>query len=60
MASKYYFKYGEGKDSLETRIFYLALNSQAYESDDINFQEMKNYFEDFQERGYAEDAGLCR
>ena len=45
MASKYYFKYGEGKDSLETRIFYLALNSQAYESDDINFQEMKNYFD---------------
>ena len=45
MASRYYFKYGEGEDSLETRIFYLALNSQAYESDDINFQEMKNCFD---------------
>lgn len=40
-----FFKYEEGKDSLETQIFYLALNSQAYESDDINLQEMKNCFD---------------
>lgn len=44
MESKYYFQYGESKDSLKTQIIYLALNSQAYESDDINFKEMKSCF----------------
>lgn len=40
--TKYYFRYGNGEGSIETTIFYLVLNSEAYLSDDINFKEMKN------------------
>lgn len=43
IAKKYYFRYGDTEDSIETNNFYLVLNSQAYQSDDINFDEMKNY-----------------
>lgn len=39
---KFYFKYGDDKDAIETTIFFLVLNSQAYQSDDVNFEEMKN------------------
>lgn len=42
MDTKYYFRYGNGKNAIETTIFYLVLNSEAYLSDDINFEEMKN------------------
>lgn len=42
MDTKCYFRYGNGKNSIETTIFYLVLNSEAYLSDDINFEEMKN------------------
>ena len=45
MAKKYYFRYGDGDDAIETTNFYLALNSQAYQADDINFDEMKNYID---------------
>lgn len=45
MAKKYYFRYGYGDDAIETTNFYLALNSQAYQADDINFDEMKNYID---------------
>ena len=45
MASRYYFKYGEGKDSLETRILYFARHPPAYESDEINSQELTNSYD---------------
>lgn len=43
--TKYYFKYGSGIDEIETTNFYLILNAQAYQADDINIEEMKVYMD---------------
>ena len=38
---KYYFKYNADKEEIETNNFYLVLNSEAYQADDVNFLEMQ-------------------
>lgn len=45
IANKYYFRYGEGKNAIETTNFFLAINYEAYQADDINFDEMKEYMD---------------
>ncbi len=45
ITNKFYFRYENCKDDyIETNNFYLVLNSEAYQSDDINFEEMKKSF----------------
>ena len=45
VSNKFYFRYENNKgDYIETSNFYLVLNSEAYQSDDINFEEMKESF----------------
>ena len=42
---RFYFKYGNCKDGyIETNNIYLILNSEAYQSDDINIDEMQESF----------------
>ena len=45
ISNKFYFRYENHKeDYIETNNFYLVLNSEAYQSDDVNFEEMKKSF----------------
>ena len=46
ISKKYYFKYNTYKEEIETNNFYLVLNSEAYQADDVNFLEMQKSFED--------------
>lgn len=48
ISKKYYFKYNSDKEEIETNNFYLVLNSEAYQADDINILEMKKSFEDME------------
>lgn len=45
ISKKYYFKYSSNLEEIETNNFYLVLNSEAYQSDDINILEMQKSFE---------------
>ena len=42
---KYFFMYKRGEKEASTNNLYLVLNSEAYLSDDINFNEMRKVFE---------------
>ena len=42
--NKYHFKYDSNMEEIKTDNFYLVLNSEAYQSDDINIEEMKKTF----------------
>lgn len=44
---KYYFKYDTGIEKIETQNFYSILNAQAYCSDDIDINLMKNIIKDY-------------
>ena len=44
IVNKYHFKYQSNQEEIETNNFYLVLNSESYQSDDINAEEMKNSF----------------
>lgn len=46
ISKKYYFKYNADKEEIETNNFYLVLNEEAYQADDINILEMQKSFED--------------
>ncbi len=46
ICNKYFFKYKSNLEEIETNNFYLVLNSEAYQSDDINILEMRNIFDD--------------
>lgn len=48
ISKKYYFKYSSNLEEIETNNFYLVLNSEAYQSDDINILEMQKSFEDME------------
>lgn len=48
ISKKYYFKYSSNLEKIETNNFYLVLNSEAYQSDDINILEMQKSFEDME------------
>ncbi len=43
--NKYHFKYDSNMEEIKTDNFYLVLNSEAYQSDDINIEEMKKAFD---------------
>ena len=44
---KYSFKYQNNEKEIKTNNLYLILNSEAYLSDDINFDEMREIFTDY-------------
>lgn len=44
---KYVFKYQTNEKEIKTNNLYLTLNSEAYLSDDINFDEMREIFTDY-------------
>ena len=48
ISKKYNFKYSSNLEEIETNNLYLVLNSEAYQSDDINILEMQKSFEDME------------
>lgn len=44
LSNKYNFKYQSDEEEIETNNLYLALNSESYQSDDVNIDEMKETF----------------
>ena len=45
--TKYIFTYSNGDKKINTQNWFSILNKQAYASDDVNFDEMKNVFEGY-------------
>lgn len=48
ISKKYHFKYSSNLEEIETNNFYLVLNAEAYQSDDINILEMQKSFDDME------------
>lgn len=48
LKTKYIFTYNDGAKSINTKNWFSILNKEAYASDDVNFDEMRKIFEDYE------------
>lgn len=48
LKTKYVFTYNEGEKSINTKNWFSILNKEAYASDDVDFDEMRKSFEDYE------------